>query len=53
LVAEGLGEHVVFFLGLLGPQHVVEQQLADVLRGEPGQLDAGPVHDGLPQLAHF
>jgi hypothetical protein len=35
-LAEGLGEHVVFFLGFPGPQHVVEQQPADVLRGEPG-----------------
>jgi len=26
LVAEDLGEHVVFFLGLLRPPHVVEQQ---------------------------
>jgi hypothetical protein len=52
-VPEDLGEHVVFFLGLAGPQHVVEQQLADVLRGEPGQLKARPVNDGLPQLAYL
>ena len=53
LVAKGLGEHVVLFLGLLRPQDVVEEQAADVLRGEPGQLKARPVHDGLPQLAHL
>ena len=53
MVAEDLGEHVVFLLGLSRPQHVVEQQVADVLRGEPGQLQARPVNDGLPQLAHL
>jgi hypothetical protein len=36
VVAQDLGEHVVFFLGLRGPQHVVEQQPADVLGSEPG-----------------
>jgi hypothetical protein len=51
LVAKDLGEHVVFFLGLGRPQHIVEQQVPDVLRGEPGQLQARPVDDGLPQLA--
>jgi hypothetical protein len=51
--AEDLGEHVVFFLGLAGPEHVVEEQVPDVLRGEPGQLQARPVNDGLAQLAHL
>ena len=52
-VAQRLGEHVVLFPGLLGPHHVVEQQLADVLRGEPGQLQPGPVDDRLAQLPDF
>jgi hypothetical protein len=52
-VAEDLGEHVVFFLGPGRPQHVVEQQVPDVLRGEPGQLQARPVNDGLAQLAYL
>ena len=49
-VAQRLGEYVVFFLGLLRPHHIVEQQVADVLRGQPGQLKSGPVHDHLPEL---
>jgi hypothetical protein len=47
-LAQRLSEHVVLFLGLLRPQHVVEQQPADILRGEPRQLRAGPVDDDLP-----
>jgi hypothetical protein len=47
LVPEGLGEGVVLLLGLLSPHHIVEQQLADVLGGEPGQFQPGPVDDGL------
>ena len=50
LVAKRLGERVVLLLGLLGPQHIVEQQLADVPRGQPGQFQAGPVHDDLAEL---
>jgi hypothetical protein len=50
---ERLGEHVVFFLGLGRPHHVVEQQVADVLRGQPGQFQSGPVHDHLPELAYL
>ena len=53
LVPQGLGEGVVFLLGLLGPHHVVEEQLADVLRREPGQLQTRPVDDGLAELAHL
>ncbi len=53
LVAERLGERVVLLLGLLGPHHVVEQQLAHVPRGQPGQLKPGPVHDDLAQLAYL
>jgi hypothetical protein len=53
LVAKDLGEHVVLFLGLARPQHVVEQKAADVLRGEPGQFQARPVNDGLSQVLAF
>ncbi len=52
-LAQRLGEHVVLFLGPAGPHHVVEQQLADVLRGEPGQLQPGPVDDRLAKLPYF
>jgi hypothetical protein len=51
LVAEHLGERVVLFLGPLGPQHVIEQQLGGVTRGEPGQFQAWTVHDDLAELA--
>src|SRR6185312_12166025 len=40
---------VVLLPGPSGPQHVVEQQLADVPRGQPGQLEPGPVHDHLAE----
>jgi len=53
LLAERLGERVVLLLGLGGPEHVVEQQLADVPRGQPGQLQARPVHDDLAELARL
>ena len=46
-VPESLGEGVVLLLCLLRPHHVVEEKLADVLRGQPGELEPGPVHDGL------
>jgi hypothetical protein len=51
LVPKHLGEGVVLLLGPLGPEHVVEEQLADVPRSQPGQLEAGPVHDDLAKLA--
>src|SRR5258705_5504823 len=52
--AQGLehaGEGVLLFHGPPDPQHVVEQQLADVPRGQPGQLEPGPVHDHLAERA--
>ena len=52
-VAQRLGERVVFLLGPPGPEHVVEEQLADVARGQPGQLEPGPVHDDLLELTHL
>ena len=53
LAAERLGEGVVLLLGPAGPEHVVEEQLADVTRGEPGELEPGPVHDDLPELTYL
>jgi hypothetical protein len=52
-LAQRLGEDVMLLLGPPGPHHVVEQQLADVLRGQPGQLQARPVHDDLAELSHL
>jgi hypothetical protein len=49
--AQRLGEGVVLLPGPARPQHVVEEQLADVPGGEPGQLETRPVHDDLPELA--
>ena len=51
--AQHPGEGVVLLLGPPGPEHVVEQQLADVPRGQPGQLEPGPVHDDLPELTYL
>ena len=48
VVAEQLRERVVFLAGLRGPQHVVEQQFVAVARRQPGQLEAGSMHDRLP-----
>jgi hypothetical protein len=42
-VAHRLAEHVVLGLGARYPQHVVEQQLLGVRRGQPGVLQAWPV----------
>ena len=52
-LTEHLGERVVLLLGLLGPQHIVEEQLADVPRGQSGQLESGPVHDDLAEPSHL
>ena len=51
LVSQRLGEGIVLLFGLLRPQHVVEEQLADVLRGEARQLESRTVEDGLAELA--
>ena len=51
LLAKRLCERVVLFLCFLRPEHVVEQQLADVLGREAGQLQPWPVEDGLAELA--
>ena len=51
LVAEGAGEGVVLLLGLGGPHHVVEEQGADGVGGQPGELEPRSVDDGLAQLA--
>ena len=51
LVPQGLGKGVVLLLGLGCPHHVVEEQLADVVGGQPGQLEPRSVDDGLAELA--
>src|ERR1022692_2936790 len=51
LVAQRAGEGIVLFVRLLRPHHIVEQQLADVPRDQPGQLKPWPVDDGLAELA--
>jgi len=53
LVPERLGEGVVLFPCLLGPHDVVEEQLADVVRSEPGELEPRSVDDGSAKLADF
>jgi hypothetical protein len=45
-----LGEGVVLLPRPLGPHDVVEEQVVDVLRGEPGELQAGSVQDHLAEL---
>ena len=50
-VAEQLREDVVLFARLGRPEHVVEQQLVTVARGQAAQLQAGAVHDRLPEPA--
>jgi hypothetical protein len=52
-VAQRLGEPVVLRLRLGHPEHVVEQQLGGVVRGEALQLQAGAVQDDLAQAANF
>jgi hypothetical protein len=42
-------ELVVLVLGALDPQHVVEQQLVVVGRGQPLEAELGPVHHHLAQ----
>ena len=44
-------ELVVLPLGALDPQHVVEQQLVVVVRGQPLQAELGPVDDDRAELA--
>ena len=51
MVAQDLGEGVVFLAGALGPQDVVEEQRVDVARGEAGEFEAGAVQDHLAEAA--
>ena len=46
-------ELVVLVLRALDPQHVVEQQVVVVRRGQPLQAELGPVHHHLPEPAHL
>ena len=50
-LAHARHELVVLPLRPLDPEHVVEQELVVVARGQPLQAQLGPVHDDLPQLA--
>ena len=52
-VAHHLGEHVVLGLGSGHPQHVVEQQLLGVRRGQPAALQTGPVDHDPTEPAYF
>jgi hypothetical protein len=49
-VAHRRAERVVLLLGALHPDHVVEQEIAGVGRGEPRVLEARPVHEHLVEL---
>ena len=53
LVPEGLGEGIMLLSRLLGPHDIVEQQLADVLWSQPGELEARTMDDGLAELTHL
>ena len=53
LVAERLGEGVVFLARLLGPEHVVEEQALDVRGRQSRKFETGPVQYRLLELAHF
>ena len=48
-----LTEHVVLGLRLLDPQHVVEEQLLGVRRGEARVFQARPVHHDAAQPAYL
>ena len=50
-VAQQVGERVVLLAGPLDPQHVVEQQVVVVGRGQPLELQVRPVDHDLAQLA--
>ena len=52
-VAHHLHEHVVLGLGPGHPDHVIEQQLLGVGRGQAGVLQARPVHHDPAQPAHL
>jgi hypothetical protein len=41
-------ERVMLLLRPAHPQHVVEEQIRRVVRGEPLEFQAGPVQDHLP-----
>src|SRR5215472_6528276 len=49
--AQHIGERVVLGLRPADPEHVVEQQVGGVVRGQPLELQVGAVQDDLPQPA--
>ena len=50
---ERVDERVVLLAGALDPDHVVEEQVVLVARGEPLELEARPVHEHRVQDADF
>jgi hypothetical protein len=50
-LAHHLGERVVFVLGLLHPQHVVEEQLFGIRRREARMLQSRPVDQHLAEFS--
>jgi hypothetical protein len=50
-IAHRLHEHVVLGFGALYPQHIVEQQLFRIRRGQPAMLEARSVHNHPAQRA--
>jgi len=50
-VPQRAGEGVVLLLGPGHPEHVVEQQISSVVRGQPLQFEVRAVQDHLPQAA--
>ena len=51
--AQDSGERVVLSLGPAHPQHVVEQQIGDIVRSKSLELKIGAVQDHLPQAANL
>ena len=51
--AHGRDKLVVLPLSALDPQHIVEQQVVVIRRGQPLEAELRPVHNHLAQLADF
>ena len=49
LLDEGVGEGVVLLAGPLHPQHVVEEQVVAVRRGETAELEPRAVQEDAPE----
>jgi hypothetical protein len=53
VIAHLRGELVVLILRTLDPQHVVEQQIVVIRRGQSLQTELGSMHHHLPEPAHL